>query len=304
MVKTRRLSTRLMTLLMAIVVIMTMCLSVGVTANAAETVTSSGANSLKQVLAVTLEDETLASKYGSSATAFATLNKFKYKSKSKGGEMSSGNGSLFTVNGNTITFNATVFNDIDDSALQQCLVRTFAHEMSSSKYSFIDSDRQAIYKEVRNGCGAANAAMVSALFSDTKADMFSALNIFSPFSGLVGTVLGIGVIIILVLLIASSAMDIMYINFPVARNFMYGKDDKGGDKGSSKPWGVTSDAWSVVNECEAGGDKGYKNPNIMYFKRRALTYIVVAILILYLLSGQIAGLIGWLMQLVSGFKIS
>lgn len=221
---------------------------------------------------------------------------------------------IFSINKNAFTFNgATVkgFEDISDSAFQQALINEFA-KLMADKYRdrFSDADRTAIYNEIKDNCGQANAAMVAALFQDTKADMFSALRIFQPFNGIVGTILGVCVLALIILLIGSTALDMAYINFPIARNFMYGKDKEGGDKGggAKKPWGVTADAWSVVNECEggggSGGDSGYKNANIAYFKRRVITYIVVAIMILYLLSGQLAGLIGWLMNLVSGFSIN
>ena len=221
---------------------------------------------------------------------------------------------IFSIKNNAFTFNgATVkgFEDISDSAFQQALINEFA-KLMADKYRdrFSDADRTAIYNEIKDNCGQANAAMVAALFQDTKADMFSALRIFQPFNGIVGTILGVCVLALIILLIGSTALDMAYINFPIARNFMYGKDKEGGDKGggAKKPWGVTADAWSVVNECEggggSGGDSGYKNANIAYFKRRVITYIVVAIMILYLLSGQLAGLIGWLMNLVSGFSIN
>lgn len=305
-IKSDRLVTRVVAVILSALVALSMMFAFGgVSANAVTVLTTNGGKSLTTLLTTTDVSgySTSFKDYGITTLA----KKFDFKSKGKGGELR--NAQVFQIqSAKKFTFYGDVFEDIDDSTLQQDLIRCFAKEMAKkSTYSFSDSDRQAIYNEIKDGCGPANAAMVAALFSDTKADMFSALNIFAPFNGIVGTLLGIAVLVIIVLLIASTAMDIAYINFPVARNFMYGKDDKGGGSGdskSSKPWGVTADAWSVVNECEAGGDKGYKNANIAYFKRRALTYIVVSILILYLLSGQIAGLIAWLMQLVSGFKIN
>ena len=208
---------------------------------------------------------------------------------------------------NTFTFVGTDFQDIKDAQLQEAVINEFAKLMADRyRESFTDADRQAIYNEVKDNCGQANAAMVAALFQDTKADMFSALRIFQPFGGVVGTILGVFVVCIIVLILGSTALDIAYINIPIARNFMYGKEkDGGGDKGPKKPWGITHDAWSVVDECEgdSGKDGGYKNANIAYFKRRVITYIVVAIMILYLLSGQLSDIIAWVMKLVSGFSI-
>ena len=244
----------------------------------------------------------------------ATLaSKFKVPLKSNNGEIYQSGIQIFKIESGNFTFNGKIkngFEDIDDSNFQQALINEFA-KLMANKYRkrFSDADRSAIYNEIKDNCGQANASMVAALFQDTKADMFSALRIFQPFNGVIGTLLGICVLALIILLIGSTALDMAYINFPIARNFMYGKEKEGGDKGGAKkPWGVTADAWSVVNECEggggSGGDSGYKNANIAYFKRRIITYIVVAIMILYLLSGQLAGLIGWLMNLVTGFSLS
>ena len=303
MIKKENVITRLGAVILSILIAMSMVLAFNSTeVSAVTTLTSTGASSMSKLLSADISGYSTNFKDYSIKSLGGSIS---YKSKTKGGELNKGTVFVGGKNGSTFTFDGSVFEDIDDSSLQQDLIRCFAKEMAKkAKYTFTDSDRQAIYNEIKDGCGTANAAMVAALFSDTKADMFSALNIFAPFNGLIGTVLGIGVYIIIILVVASTAMDIAYINFPIARNFMYGKDDKGGEGKSQKPWGVTADAWSVVNECETGGDKGYKNANIAYFKRRALTYIVVSILILYLLSGQIAGLIAWLMQLVSGFKLN
>lgn len=312
---------KILSLLVAMIMIFALVFSTtALTANA--TVTVSNSKAFWELIAKTvLEDDDLATVYGANGSK-ATLGSFKYKDTS--GELSKAV-SLFVPGDNNdtvigertnitstkITFNAYHFNKIADSDLQQCLIKTFAHAMNSKDYTFINSDRQAIYKEIREGSGKANAAIVGALFSDTKADMLSALTIFQPMNGFVGTLLGIGVIAILVLLGLSTALDIMYINFPIARNFMYGDKDGdkgGGDKGMKKPWGVTPDAVAVYKQSVEGGsggkEGGYTNPNLAYFKRRALTYIIVAVLILYLLSGQIANLIGWLMDLVSGFRLS
>ena len=244
----------------------------------------------------------------------ATLaSKFKVPLKSNNGEIYQSGIQIFKIESGNFTFNGKIkngFEDIDDSNFQQALINEFA-KLMANKYRkrFSDADRSSIYNEIKDNCGQANASMVAALFQDTKADMFSALRIFQPFNGVIGTLLGICVLALIILLIGSTALDMAYINFPIARNFMYGKEKEGGDKGGAKkPWGVTADAWSVVNECEggggSGGDSGYKNANIAYFKRRIITYIVVAIMILYLLSGQLAGLIGWLMNLVTGFSLS
>lgn len=329
MTKTRTTS-RFVALLLTMLTILSAMFAFGTTSvNAAVTLSTQGRGAMEKLLNVggkyttaqggseSISSNSAISKYLKSKSDTDTGvydcwigSKYNVPLNSKSGEF--GDVQVFTLKSGVFKFHGKEFEDIADSAFQQAIINEFAKAMASDNFrtKFSDADRQAIYNEIKDNCGSANAAMISALFQDTKADMFSALRIFQPFNGIVGTILGICVLALIILLIGSTALDMAYINFPIARNFMYGKDKEGGDKGggAKKPWGVTSDAWSVVNECEGGGGSGgdgkYKNANIAYFKRRIVTYIVVAIMILYLLSGQLAGLIGWLMNLVSGFSMS
>ena len=312
MLKTKKVSRVVALMLTMLTIISAMFAFGGISASASAALSTQGKTAMNELL--TKEDissNTAINRYKKEGDACKLSDSYSVPLKSKSHEL--GSVKIFSVNNNVFKFDGTKFEDIDDSSFQQALINEFAKLMASDKYRnrFSDADRTAIYNEVKDNCGQANAAMVAALFQDTKADMFSALRIFQPFNSIVGTILGICVLALIILLIGSTALDMAYINFPVARNFMYGKEKEGGDKGGAKkPWGVTADAWSVVNECEgsggsgSGGDGKYKNANIAYFRRRIITYIVVAIMILYLLSGQLAGLIGWLMSLVSGFSIN
>lgn len=146
------------------------------------------------------------------------------------------------------------------------------------------------------GKGATDAELLTSLFANTKADLFTAMKWFSPFQGTVGLILGIGVIFIILLLIASTTFDLVYIGLPMARNVMDGKADQ---QGKERPFGVSTDAVRVVNENES--DKGSGgNMYVAYFKKRVITYIILAICILYLVSGQLSNVIGWLLGQVSG----
>lgn len=308
MTKTRTTSRFVALLLTMLTIISAMFAFGGISASATAALSTQGKAAMTDLLKENINSNTAINRYIESNKNCTLKDSYKVPLKSKSHEL--GSVKIFSIETGGFKFDGSKFEDIDDSAFQQALINEFAKFMADKyRNRFSDADRQAIYNEIKDNCGQANAAMVAALFQDTKADMFSALRIFQPFNGIVGTILGVCVLALIILLIGSTALDMAYINFPIARNFMYGKDKEGGDKGGAKkPWGVTADAWSVVNECEGGGGSGgdgkYKNANIAYFKRRILTYIVVAIMILYLLSGQLAGLIGWLMNLVSGFSMN
>ena len=288
MLKTKKVSKIVALVLTMLTVLSVMFAFGGTSANAATTLSESGKLAMKDLLNEDISGNADINKYevvgstkGTDDTGSKTCtlaSKYKVHLRSDNEELTKPV-QLFKLDDKTFSFNGSSkqgFQDITDSSFQQAMINEFA-KLMANKYRnrFTDSDRTLIYNEVKDNCGQANAAMVAALFQDTKADMFSALRIFQPFNGIVGTILGIFVIAIIVLLLGSTALDMAYINFPVARNFMYGKEKEGSDKGGAKkPWGVTADAWSVVNECEGtgggsgGGDGKYKNANIAYFKRR------------------------------------
>lgn len=212
---------------------------------------------------------------------------------------------LFTRDTNTFTFNADKFSKTTPE-LQQAVLSSLARELNDSNTKISSADRNKLYSEIKNNCDSATASMIGVLFEDSKADLFTALQMFNPFSGVVGTILGCGVLALIILLLGSTVLDLCYIGLPVARNFIHSRSEQNGKGSDEKPWGVTNDAWSVIQETETNNTSSggrYKNAYVMYFKRRVITYIILSICILYLLSGQIAGLIGWLMNLVSGFSI-
>lgn len=139
-----------------------------------------------------------------------------------------------------------------------------------------------------------NADAVAALFNQG-ADINGAMGWFAPFQGVVGLILGVLVVILMVLLIASTVLDLVYIGLPTARMAMTSKAE---GSGKDTPFGISSDALRIVNEKEQGNGGG--NVYLKYFKSRILTYIILAVCILYLVSGQIGNLIGSLLNMVSG----
>lgn len=161
----------------------------------------------------------------------------------------------------------------------------------------LSSTSLAIVEKWAKTLGATEAALLTSLFANTKADLFTAMKWFSPFQGTLGLILGIGVIFIIVLLIASTVFDLVYIGLPMARNVMDGKAEQ---NGKPRPFGVSTDAVRVVTENEDNNKGAGGNMYVAYFKKRVVTYIILAVCILYLISGQLSSVIGWLLGQVSG----
>lgn len=143
---------------------------------------------------------------------------------------------------------------------------------------------------------------LSVILENTKPDFVTANKIYKPFSGIVGVVLGLASVLIIALLGVVMAADIAYISLPPFRLIVgEGGGREGGRKVASAI--ITFDAIYAVKESEehnAGGGSP-KFALGIYFKRRVFTLIILGICLMYLISGQIYTLVGWILNLVSGF---
>lgn len=136
------------------------------------------------------------------------------------------------------------------------------------------------------------------------ADTESAATMLSGFAGFMSLILGIIVYMIILFMSLFSAFDICYIAFPIFRNkceaakqdgnkFMT-KTNKSGE--TSLRW-VTDDAQFAVTQGTI--DSG-KNPWVLYFGKRVLTYILLALLLFILLTNNISILIQIAVTMVKG----
>lgn len=157
---------------------------------------------------------------------------------------------------------------------------------------------QSFMNNLQESDTSVGSVMLPLIFESTKGDMYQAYKITSPFLEILSVVLGVGAVILILLLLFSTVMDLAYIGLPVWREAQASKN--GGQK---NPFGVSYEALTTVKEVEkglGGGDGGYRNAYLLYFKRRALTYIILAICIFYLICGGLSGIIGFVLNLVSG----
>lgn len=140
--------------------------------------------------------------------------------------------------------------------------------------------------------------MIPLVMDSTNADLFTALKWLGPLLPIVRVLFGVGAIVIVLLLVASTIVDLCFIGLPVMRESM---NDKSEGSGKKIPF-VSSDAVSVVQDTESSKDSsgGYKNAFLTYFIRRSVTYIILSICLLYLVLGELSGLISWLLSLGDG----
>ena len=195
-----------------------------------------------------------------------------------------------------ISYDTTAFADLSDKeqskATSEMLQTVAAWQLDSKSVTKLADELEKSSNIVFT-----KADAVAILFNNG-ADIMSALTWFMPFQGGFSTVLGVGVIIVICLLLASTVLDLVYIGLPTARMAMNANAES---KDKEIPFGISTDALRIVQQQTQTGDgKNQGSPYLQYFKKRFLTYIILAVCILYLLSGQIGGLISGLLNLASG----
>lgn len=153
--------------------------------------------------------------------------------------------------------------------------------------------------QMKEGVG---SKFMNEILKNTKPDFVTANKIYQPFSGLVGTVMGIGAVLIMAFLGLVIVADIAYMTLPPVRMFV----SENGDNGKKPISHVFShDAILAVKLSEESGNSAgggeSKQALGIYFKRRVWMLIILGICLLYLVQGQIYTLVGWILNLVSGF---
>lgn len=162
---------------------------------------------------------------------------------------------------------------------------------------------QLWWKELqqKNGVG---SKFMTVLLQDTKPDFVAANAIWKPFSGPIGVLLGLGAVIIMSLIGLVIVADISYIALPPVRIFASEEGGNGGKK-SIRSFLFSYEAINAVRIAESGGGNGgngeAKQALGIYFKRRVVMLIILGICLMYLVNGQIYTLVGWILDLVSGF---
>lgn len=157
-------------------------------------------------------------------------------------------------------------------------------------------------------CNGVGTQLMTSLLQNTKPDYATANRIYEPFSGIVGTVLGLGSILIMAFLGITMVLDLTYMCIPAFRMMLSGDGATGDGKGNgSKPKIISYEAVSAVQLAEGGsgtsGQQGGTNKLAVgiYFKKRVIMLIVLGVCLLYLIQGQIFALVSMILDLVSGF---
>lgn len=192
-----------------------------------------------------------------------------------------------------VAINKTVWNQ----AREKQVINAFQAFVDALNEDGADIDAvQTFTTNIGNKDANFSAVMLEMTFNKMNANLYQAYRIMEPFLNILNVVLGVGCVLLILILMASTVMDLAYIGLPVWRETQ-------DSKGKKNPFGVSYEALRTVQEVEkglGGGDGDYRNAYLLYFKRRALTYIILAICIMYLICGGISGIIGFVLSLAGG----
>lgn len=188
------------------------------------------------------------------------------------------------------------------SSANACVYFSDANYSTSDK-AVSDETVTDVYNNLQSVDGMGTLLMAS-LLQNTKPNFVAANNIYAPFSGVVGTILGFLSIIIMALLGVTMALDILYITIP-AFQLIIGdaKSGQGQQNGAAKIGAkiVSTEAVKAVEASQAGQNGEYKSAIGTYFGYRWKSLVLLGICLLYLVSGQIYTLVAKIIDLLSGF---
>jgi hypothetical protein len=182
------------------------------------------------------------------------------------------------------------YNDLSQEK-KETAMQLALDDINSSEISF--TNRTKLYNFVANE-DVAISSLVRQLSDDVNADFGSAYSIFKPWSGIVGTILGILALAIFILLALTICFDLAYMTIPIWRNFLDGGTEQG-----KKPRTVSLEAYKAVQAVE-NDNSGTKEVVSEYMKQKVKQMVAIAICLLYLVSGQIYAVIAQIIDYFQG----
>lgn len=221
---------------------------------------------------------------------------------------------LFTGNATKgYDLNEDKFNELTSSA-QTDLVQDIANKSydaednkGSNTPNVSEGTVQNWWKELQTKKGA-GSKFLNVILENTKPDFVTANQIYAPFSGILGTIMGIIAVVGMALLGIVIVSDIFYIVIPPVRMLVSdenGGSEPGGGRGSRRGASkiFSDDALYAVRVAEESDDNGGSKKQALgvYLKRRIPMLILLGICLMYLVSGSIYTLVGYVLDLVSGF---
>lgn len=219
--------------------------------------------------------------------------------ESEGGGYLMGSQLLISGDGGIYELNEGNFAKLTSKA-QSELVSDIASESNKAvgTNNITEETVQNWWKDLQSKDGV-GSKFLSTILENTKPDFVAANAIWKPFAGPVGILLGLIAVMMMSFLGVVMVADLAYIGIPPVRLFV--SDDENGDK-IAKSKIFSHDALYAVQKAETESDGGSPKQALgIYLKRRIGMLILLGICLLYLVQGQIYTLVGYILDLLSGF---
>ena len=220
---------------------------------------------------------------------------------------------LFDANSTQTGYiNEAKFNTLTASAK-----RAYLEDMINISNDVVDSEvgnekgvtdrTQTTWLNNLQNCSGVGSQLMTTLLANTKPDYVTANRIYEPFSGVVGTFLGLGAILLMAFLAITMLLDLCYIGIPTFRMVCDPATGNNGGGQADRPKFISYEAISAIKMAEEGDGSNGQNGGTnkvavgIYFKKRVFMLVLLGICLLYLVSGHIFTLVGWILDLLSGF---
>lgn len=194
---------------------------------------------------------------------------------------------VYTSSDGMLTFSNKLYSQLDmqekrdfmQVALEATQETSLGAQQKNKLYNFIASQDNP------------TSAAIKYLKSDASADFVEAKALFRPFSGVIGTVMGVICLVTFLLLGFSCLFDCAYLCLPSFQALLeHGEEHK-------KPFGVSREAWRAMKDVTS--DMKYRNIMSVYFSRRIPVVIICCICLGYVISGQIYDIITFIIDAFS-----
>jgi hypothetical protein len=207
---------------------------------------------------------------------------------------------LYMGSNDELDFNTVAWHDATTTSKTDALT-DFVKDLQKSNVS--DQGQQNVINAMEGQESSIKEMLIPIIMSGTSANLYTALRFLTPFLPVMSLILGILAFVVMLGLMISTVIDLSFIGLPIFRESIINREES---KGHLRVPLISHDALSVVRETEldVGSTGGYRNVYLLYFKRRALSYILLSICVLYLVVGELGGVIGWLLHLASGSLIT
>lgn len=182
-------------------------------------------------------------------------------------------------------------------------------DLGGTAYSYKKVDSDVINAKIANVSASSTATSKVTDITDglnINADTATATTMLSGFAPLISTFLGCMVVLITLFMTVFSAFDICYIVFPVLRGKMEDSKNAGGAMAKKNSDGsvslrfVTDEAVYAVSQATI---ENGKNALWIYFGKRSLSYIILAIVLFILLTGNISLITNLALKVVDGILV-